>query len=92
MAFDLRRGKSLPQLLTAHRVWEKRKPLIRAGLERHALERLQQFLVRCAAIDEQVKGQALGDPWESVRLLAGEMAGAAAMAPSVREGDGTRPR
>ena len=91
MAFELRQGKSLPQLLAAHRVWEKRKPLVRAGLERHALERLQHFLACCATIDQQIKGQALGDPWEGVRLLVAELAGAAAMVPSPRLGEAARP-
>ena len=61
IAFALQQRRPLPQLLAAHGVWDKRKPMIRAGLKRHSLTQLQAFLARCAEVDQQIKGQLPGD-------------------------------
>lgn len=55
---------------------ERRRPLYRAVLGRHPRSALLGFLGRCSAIDRQIKGQALGDPWEALLGLFCEIAGA----------------
>jgi len=57
------------------RVWQKRKPLIAATLNRHDLAALLQLQSRVNSIDAMVKGVQPGDPWDeltrAILLLAG---------------------
>jgi DNA polymerase III subunit delta len=62
----LERHEPLPRLLAAARVWEKRRPVVEAGLKRHGREALEQALRTCALVDRQIKGAEQGDPWVSL--------------------------
>lgn len=76
MALEMEQGQSLDRVLTAHRVWDKRKPFVRQGLQRHNSRRWQQLLRRCAAVDRMIKGATVGKPWDELLELTLLMAGA----------------
>lgn len=62
MAHEVEQGRSADQVMGAHRVWDKRKPLVRRGLQRRpALWR--QLLSICAKADRAIKGLEVADPW-----------------------------
>ncbi len=74
MAHEVELGRNVDQVMGAHRVWDKRKALVRRGLQRRsALWR--QLLVICARADRAIKGQDPGDPWSLFEELALGMAG-----------------
>ncbi|HYP67798.1 MAG TPA: DNA polymerase III subunit delta, partial [Thiobacillaceae bacterium] len=66
----LERHEPLPRLLAAARVWEKRRPLVEAGLKRHGRESLVRALRASALVDRQIKGADLGDPWVSMARIS----------------------
>jgi DNA polymerase-3 subunit delta len=66
---------SVDAAMAKHKVWEKRKPLIRAALSRHPPRRWQRLLLLGARIDRQVKGQEPGNPWDELLQLALFIAG-----------------
>lgn len=70
MAFELSRGTGVEQLLAKHRVWDKRKALVRAGLKRHSLVQWQAMLRRCADVDDMVKGGRVGNVWDELLQLS----------------------
>ncbi len=77
MAADIQQGDSLDQVLTRHRVWDKRKPLVRGALQRHNLKRWQGFIWRAGEIDRMIKGLAEGTVWDELLQLGLRMAGVA---------------
>ena len=56
-------------------VWDKRKPLLGKALQRHTGKRFNQMLLQAQQIDAQIKGQARGDPWNSLARLCLQLAG-----------------
>lgn len=70
MAFELSQGAGLEQLLAKHRVWEKRKALVRVGVKRHSLVQWQAMLRRCADVDGMVKGGRAGNVWDELLQLS----------------------
>lgn len=70
MAFEMSQGARGEQVLAKHRVWEKRKPLVRAGLKRHSLAQWQAMLDRCAEIDAMIKGGRAGNVWDELLQLS----------------------
>lgn len=66
LKWGMERQEPLPRLLAAARVWEKRRPLVEAGLKRHGRKALEQALRTCALVDRQIKGAEQGDPWVSL--------------------------
>ncbi|MGA7179029.1 MAG: DNA polymerase III subunit delta [Thiobacillaceae bacterium] len=66
LKWGLERRESLPQLLAAARVWEKRRPMVESGLKRHSRKALENALRACALVDRQIKGAEQGDPWVSM--------------------------
>ena len=77
MARDLSSGGQLEPVLVSHRVWDKRKPLIKAALQRHNLRRWQGFLWRAGEIDRMIKGLSAGTAWDELLQLSLRMAGVA---------------
>ncbi|MCW8827929.1 MAG: DNA polymerase III subunit delta [Gammaproteobacteria bacterium] len=75
MADALERGAGIEPLLEEHRVWNKRKGPVRAGLQRHNLRRWQLLLRRAGRIDRMIKGIEPGNPWDELLQLALLMAG-----------------
>ena len=56
-------------------VWDKRRPLVSKALQRHDVSGWQRLLMSAQIIDEQIKGQAPGDPWASLANLCLQMSG-----------------
>jgi len=77
MAADMARGESVDQVLNSHRVWDKRKALIRTALQRHNLKRWQGFIWRSGEIDRMIKGLAQGTAWDELLQLTLRIAGVA---------------
>ena len=75
MAHELANGSRQDEVLRKHRVWDKRKPLIQAGLKRHTLRRWQQLLRRASRIDRMIKGGMPGKPWDELVQFSLLMAG-----------------
>ncbi len=78
MAREIAAGADPERVIGAHRVWEKRKPAVRAGLARVPLAAWQRLLQACAAVDRVIKGQMSGDAWTLLREIALGMAGSPA--------------
>jgi DNA polymerase-3 subunit delta len=75
MSLELRQGQSMDAILAKWRVWDKRKLLIKKGLERHALASWRAMLRRAGQIDRMIKGRAAGNVWDELLQLALFMAG-----------------
>lgn len=74
MAFEIEQGGSAERVMGAYRVWEKRKPLVRKGLQQRA-SRWQRRLLECARVDRAIKGLDSADPWLLLREVALGIAG-----------------
>ena len=70
MAFVMKQGASVDQVMSKQYVWEKRKPLVRTGLQRHSLARWQALLRRCGELDLMVKGGRAGNVWDELLELS----------------------
>lgn len=75
MAAEMARGLGSEQAMAGQRVWDKRKAPVRAGLQRHNLNRWQLLLRRAGRIDRMIKGAEAGNPWDELLQLALLMAG-----------------
>ena len=78
MAQDLARGLPLERIFASQRppVWDKRKPLLSRALQRHPAAAWENWLSIAQRADEQIKGQHAGSAWDSLSLIAVEVAGA----------------
>lgn len=76
MASEVERGRSADQAMAAQRVWEKRKPLLRRGLQRRPAH-WRRMLLLCARIDRAIKGLERSDPWILLQHLALGLSGSA---------------
>ncbi|MCU7814113.1 MAG: DNA polymerase III subunit delta [Candidatus Thiodiazotropha sp. (ex Rostrolucina anterorostrata)] len=74
MASAVEHGASVEQVMAAHRVWEKRKSILRKALGQRA-EYWYRLLSECADADRAIKGLSNTDPWLIMQNLAGGMAG-----------------
>ncbi|MCU7850802.1 MAG: DNA polymerase III subunit delta [Candidatus Thiodiazotropha sp. (ex Monitilora ramsayi)] len=74
MAYEVERGGSADQVMGAHRVWEKRKPLLRRGLQRRSAH-WRALLKICGQTDRAIKGLSPDDPWLLLEKLALAMSG-----------------
>jgi DNA polymerase-3 subunit delta len=72
-------GSGLAQVLAAYRVWDKRKPLLSAALQRIRGRQWWQLLQRCARLDRVVKGRAAGSAWDELLQLILSLAGVHAL-------------
>lgn len=75
MAYEGKKGMGLDAVLSKHRVWEKRKPIIKHALQRHKPSHWQRLLSWCARIDRVIKGAAQGNVWDELLQLSLAMAG-----------------
>ena len=78
MAEDLARGLPIDRVFASQRppVWDKRKPLLAQALKRHPQQAWPQWLRLAQQVDEQIKGQHLGSPWDGLTRIVFEAAGA----------------
>ncbi|WP_259759111.1 DNA polymerase III subunit delta [Pseudomonas sp. GCEP-101] len=63
-------------------IWDKRRPLMSKALQRHTAPRWNQMLQDAQLIDAQIKGQAVGNVWNSLARLALLVAGQRISLPS----------
>ena len=63
-------------------VWDKRRPLVSKALQRHSAARWAALLQDAQRIDAQIKGQAVGDPWNGLSLLTLSLCGQRLSLPS----------
>ena len=56
MAIELKTNKTIESVLSNHRVWQKRKPLISNALKKHSYQQLQKLLLPLGRIDRSLKG------------------------------------
>lgn len=62
-AVPMENGAGIDRLLDANRVFDRRKPLLKAALRRLGSRRLTGLIRRAAAADRAIKGAGDGDPW-----------------------------
>jgi DNA polymerase III subunit delta len=86
MAFEVERGAPPDAVLGRHRVWEKRKPLMRRALQRHGAARWQALLRQCGRVDRVLKGAAPGRVWDELLQLTIHIAGVYPLNPGARRG------
>lgn len=70
-------GQQLEQVFQQHRIWDKRKVVLNAGIQRHGLKRWQAFLLVAGRIERMCKGLATGKPWDELLQLTLRIAGVA---------------
>jgi DNA polymerase-3 subunit delta len=68
-------GGALAQVMASHQVWDKRKPLVSAALQRIRGRQWWRLLQRCAQLDRVIKGRAAGSAWDELLQLALSLAG-----------------
>jgi DNA polymerase-3 subunit delta len=66
---EIGRGKSRQQALRGQRVWDRRMPIVGAGLDRHDLAGLGKLLQTANRVDQSIKGLADGNPWDHLERL-----------------------
>lgn len=71
----LEAGERPDGLFQAHRVWDKRKPLVQQALRRGSTALWRQALRLCERCDRAIKGQGEGDPWQLLEDIVLAMAG-----------------
>ena len=75
MAWSLAQGTGLNQVLSQNRIWDKRKPMVTAGLKRHSSRRWQGLLYQAADVERVIKGRATGAIWDELVQLSLKIAG-----------------
>jgi DNA polymerase-3 subunit delta len=68
-------GRPLAQVLDAHQVWTKRKPLVGKAGGRGRTRDWERWLGRAAETERVIKGRRAGDAWRELECRALEMAG-----------------
>jgi DNA polymerase-3 subunit delta len=77
MADELRAGMAMDRVLVKHRVWAKRKSLVRGALKRLPPPSLRRLLRQAGQTDRVIKGVAAGNTWDELLQLALGLAGVA---------------
>ena len=81
IALRVARGASPAAAMQAARVWGQRQPMVTRALKRLPWRDCAHLLTRAAAVERVVKGQAPGDRWQELELLALACCGAGAQTP-----------
>lgn len=81
VAGDVQRGLAADHALQARRVWDKRKPLMKAALRRLSAGRCRALLLQAGEVDLMAKGQRSGNVWDELLQLSLGFAGAAVLNP-----------
>lgn len=66
---ELDQGRPQQQVMRNQRVWDKRMPLVGAGLQRHSLADLGLLLQQANRVDQSIKGLAGGNSWDQLERL-----------------------
>ena len=64
------KGQNTDLVLRNHGVWDRRKQLITQAMNRLSDNQLNKILVASAKADRQIKGQELGDAWETLLAIS----------------------
>jgi DNA polymerase-3 subunit delta len=83
VAHDLERGGRPEQAFAAHKVWDKRRPLVQKAARRRCAHDWQALLGLCARCDLAIKGQVPGDPWQMLEDLVLAIAGRSTALPTL---------
>ena len=75
MAHLLRQGVAPDQVMAKSGVWDKRKPLVRAGLKRHSAVQWQALLGKAGELDVLIKGGRAGNVWDELLALSLRLGG-----------------
>jgi DNA polymerase III subunit delta len=77
LAVSLASEQRLPiePILAEHRVWEKRKTLVKNAVQRHTSQQLNRFLQQAAYLDRIIKGAIPGNIWQELATLTLSLAG-----------------
>ena len=68
-------GRSARNVLGQYRVWETRKPVLEAALQRLPVAVCNQLLRQCAFTDRVCKGQVAGNAWSELLQLTLQLSG-----------------
>jgi DNA polymerase-3 subunit delta len=63
MMKQLKQGLTFSSLCHQLHIFEKRQPSVKAFLQRHTIDRCQNFLLKAAQIDRMIKGAEIGNVW-----------------------------
>ena len=81
MAYAMSQGQNMEQVFSQHRVWDKRKAVLRNGLNRYRLKQWQAFLLVTGRIERMCKGLVSGhsesQAWDELLQLVLRIAGVA---------------
>jgi len=69
MQTALQKGTGRDQVLRSNQIWDKRKQLVGAALQRLSVRDLQHVLLLAGKVDRQIKGEQSGDCWETLLAL-----------------------
>ncbi len=61
---DIAKGQSANRAMQEQRVWDKRKPIVGAALQRHDLAALGKLMQRAAEADRAIKGMSELNAWD----------------------------
>ena len=61
--------------MVQQRVWQKRKPMVQAGLQRHPIKRWRQLQQRMGRVDRMIKSGEPGNRWDELLQLTLLIAG-----------------
>lgn len=69
-SYILTQGVAVEKILQEQKVWEKRKPLVRAALQRHSFMIWRQLLQQASNVDRTIKGLIKGNVWDMLAQLS----------------------
>ena len=75
IAYACQSGLGMEQALAKHKVWDKRKPLVKQALTRHKLPHWQRQVRLAGRIDKIIKGIRAGNVWDELLQLSLATAG-----------------
>lgn len=75
MAAEAAAGEPLEAVFARHRVWERRKPLLRTAIKRRPLEDWLALVAQAGGVERAVKGAAAGHPWDELLQLGLDLSG-----------------
>lgn len=76
MAWEVAAGTSAEAVFARHRVWERRKPLLRGALRRIPLAGWHALVRACDRAERVAKGAEGGNPWDELLQLGLSLSGA----------------
>lgn len=77
MAEEVAAGEAIESVLTRHRIWDRRKPLLRSALKRHRPQAWRALVLASGRCERLAKGAAAGSAWDELLQLGLRVAGVA---------------